>query len=331
MSIVRIVRFREHGGFVRWGVVRDDYVHIVEGAFSTTGDLLTVGREAIRAACQAVRGDRRPLGSVLAPDALLSPITNRQQVICQAVNYRGHAIEAGFGPEGLGANVFFRKASSCLTSATEPVVRPRGVHLLDYELELALVVGARIDGPRDVSWDNLHEFVAGVVMFDDLSARDVQVPEGQFFKGKSYRGFGPTGPYLCLLDAASIGRIPELELQLAVDGDVRQSGRFSEVIYDAPSTVAELSGVMDLDPGDLIATGTPSGVALRAPNKAVAGLAQLLPRRSRWALFTRSQARSGRYLEPGQTIDAWIRTPDRALDLGTMRTRVVHPTDPSAA
>ena len=314
-----LIRFRDQQHVVRWGVVRCDRVHRLSGDWATTAALLGEGRAAI-AACEDAGV---PLASVLAEGALCSPITTNQQVNCQAVNYRAHAIEAGFGPGGLGANVFFRKASSSLTSARSPVRRPGSVQLLDYELELGLVIGRRIDRPVQVTWQNLHEFVAGVVMTNDLSARDEQVRDGQFFRSKSHRGFAPTGPYLCLLDAAELARLPELQLKLRVDGELRQDGTAGDMIYDPPATVTDLSSVMDLEPGDLIATGTPSGVALRVPPAPIRLLSQLLSPRTRLRLFLRSQRRSRRYLTSGSVIEATIRTADGAVDLGLQRTPIM--------
>jgi len=313
-----LIRFRDEHDVVHWGVVRGDRVHRLSGDWPTTAALLREGRAAIDACDDA----GQPLESVLTAGALCSPITGNQQVICQAVNYRAHAIEAGFGPDGLGANVFFRKASSSLTSALAPVRRPGSVQLLDYELELGLVIGRRIDGPVQATWQNLHEFVAGVVMTNDLSARDEQVRDGQFFRSKSYRGFAPTGPYLCLLDATELARLPELQLSLRVDGELRQDGKASDMIYDPPATVTELSTVMDLEPGDLIATGTPSGVALSVPPGPVRQLSQLLSAPTRLRLFLRSQLSSKRYLSPGSVIEATIRTADGAVDLGLQRTPI---------
>lgn len=313
-----LVRFRDAHGIPCWGVVRGERVHRLPSDFATTSALLGAGRAALEVSGEASVS----LEAVLTERTLCSPITTNQQVICQAVNYRAHAIEAGFGPAGLGANVFFRKASSALTSARAAVCRPESVQLFDYELELGLVIGRRIEGPVQVTWQNLHEFVAGVVMTNDLSARDVQVRDGQFFRSKSYRGFGPTGPYLCLLDEKELARLPELELLLRVDGEVRQQGQAGDMIYDPPATLTELSGVMDLEPGDLIATGTPSGVALKVPRAPIPQLSQLLPASTRMRLFLRTQLRSKRYLCPGAVIEATIRTADGALDLGLQRTTI---------
>jgi len=325
MSLLRLVRFLDGDAdrHPRWGVVVGELVHVVDDDFPTTRSLLEHGLEAVSRARNSTDGMSRPLSKILGGDSLLSPITHHQQIICQAVNYRAHALESGLGRNGLGANVFFRKASSSLTSARADVIRPAGVTLLDHEIELGIVIGKRIDRPVSVTWENLHEFVAGVVAMNDVSARDIQVPEGQFFKGKSFRTFCPSGPFLCLLDRESTKRIPDLELRLTVDGDERQRGRASDMIYAPPATLTELSRVMDLDAGDVISTGTPVGVALRAPRGLAQKVSLMLPSDLRWSLFKKMQARSPLYLSPGQTMEATIRTDDGAIDLGAMRNRVV--------
>ena len=116
--------------------------------------------------------------------------------------------------------------------------------------------------------------VAGVVVVNDYSARDIQIPQTQFYKGKSYRTFGPVGPYLCLLDRGDFAALKNLDLQLTVNGQVRQRDNTSNLIYSASETLTELSSVHDLHAGDLIATGTPAGCALSVPSPAV-------PRRTR--------------------------------------------------
>lgn len=316
-----LLRFLDDGGRARFGRLRQGEVLPLPGDWPSTEALLTEGRGAIEH--PGGGGAALPLAAVLDEGRLLSPITKDQQVICQAVNYRAHSIEAGFGPDGLGSNVFFRKASSSLAPARGVIRCPADVRLLDYELELGLVVGRRIDGPLQATWDDLDDrlagHIAGVVMINDVSARDQQVRDGQFYRSKSHRGFGPTGPYLRLLDRGEARRLRELRLTLTVDGQPRQSGLAADMIYEPPATLSELSAVMDLRPGDLIATGTPAGVALRVPRAPLPQLAQLLPARLRFDLFLRGQLRSDRYLRPGAVIEATIATDDGAIDLGRQR------------
>ncbi|MCA9557809.1 MAG: fumarylacetoacetate hydrolase family protein, partial [Myxococcales bacterium] len=287
-----VLRYRDDGR-IRWGAVNGDRVAPLDGEWATTGAFLTEGGpEAARAATDFS----------LDAGALetLSPITADAQVVCQGVNYRSHRIESGLDPDGQTFNMLFRKASSCLSSGWSPIRKPAHVTLLDYEVELGLVVGAPITGPRTFTEADIGDVIAGLVIFDDVSARDIQVPQGQFFKGKSYRTFGPTGPWLVLVDGAELKRWRELRLRLEVDGQVRQEALAGDMVYGPAPTLTELSGLMDLRPGDLIATGTPGGVALKAPSALAQKIGALLPEATRWRLFAKGQAKSERYLRVGQ-------------------------------
>jgi 2,4-diketo-3-deoxy-L-fuconate hydrolase len=159
--------------------------------------------------------------------------------------------------------------------------------------------------------------VVGLVIGNDVSARDVQVPDGQFYKGKSYRTFCPLGPYLYVPEPAELSRWPDLELTLCVNGEVRQSAVAGEMIHRPAETLTEIMSIEDLEPGDVILTGTPGGVALAPPKKPLRAIAELLPESVKWRLFIDGQAKSPRYLQPGDRITATIRTPDGYIDLGT--------------
>ena len=111
--------------------------------------------------------------------------------------------ESGLDAADFPFNTLFTKAPSCITAADTPVVRPRGVELLDYEIELGLVLRRDLPAGTTVSPDRLGDWLAGVTIVNDLSARDIQLPQGQFYKGKSFRGFGPVGPALVLLTPRS--------------------------------------------------------------------------------------------------------------------------------
>src|SRR5215203_181729 len=142
--------------------------------------------------------------------------------MAQAVNYRSHAEEAGAGEDP--PPVFFRKSSASVSPATDDVVRPRHVRLLDYELEVGLVMGGRLGIGAIVTDADLPGYVAGLVMCNDVTARDVQLEKGQFYKSKSYPTFTPTGPRLVLLDPEDFRRLAGLRLRLWVNGELRQNG-----------------------------------------------------------------------------------------------------------
>jgi len=314
---ISVVRF-EHVNAVRWGVLFARRIASLSTDHASTGELL---RHALPE-LQSLRPENAtlPLESV----RLLSPVTRNQQFVCQGVNYVSHVRESGMDPTKIPFNTIFTKASSCLSGPLDDVVRPRHVNLLDYEIELGLVLARDVTRPTDVRPDGLHEWLAGVTIVNDVSARDVQLPQGQFYKGKSYRTFGPTGPVLLLLDAHEWKRWPELRMRLTVNGQLRQDAHCGEMIFAPHKTLTELSALQDLHAGDLIATGTPAGCAAKAPGKlALFAMNHLVSPATKWRLFAQKGQANPLYLRPGDTMTAAIRTDDGTLDLGEQRNRIV--------
>lgn len=194
------------------------------------------------------------------------PVGEPRQVFAIGLNYRAHAAEGGYDTSGLPQ--VFTKFPSCLAgpSATVEVLSPR----LDWEVELVAVIGRSADRvPEERGWDH----VAAVMVGQDISARDVQHAGAapQWGLGKSYRRFGPTGPYL--VDPSDLPDRDDLAIACAVNGETMQSARTSELIWSVPELVARLSSVCTLFPGDLVFTGTPAGVGNRRtpPRYLVAG------------------------------------------------------------
>lgn len=255
---------------------------------------------------------------------ILSPITTNQQFLCQGINYGSHVRESGMDPTHIPFNTFFTKASSSLTGAYDDVVRPAHVKLLDYEIELGLVLGRDLTTGVQVKPDRLHEVLAGITIVNDVSARDVQLPQGQFYKGKSYRTFGPTGPVLLLLEPAEWQRWPELHMQLSVNGQVRQDTYCRDMLHPPHATVSEFSALQNLQAGDLIATGTPAGCAAKAPGKLPMWVARhFLSEPTKWKFFIQGGLRNPLYLQPTDVMTLSIRTDDGALDLGIQRSKVI--------
>jgi 2,4-didehydro-3-deoxy-L-rhamnonate hydrolase len=310
-----VIRFR-HQGIEQWGVVKNGIVTVVPGNFPTTGAFL---RAHTPETLSSLGGD------TIAEEAveLVSPITGNQQFLCQGANYRQHMIESGMNPDEKHFNMIFTKATSCISPANCDVTRPEGVRFLDYEIELGLVLKTEITSPTTVTDDNLHAFVAGLVIVNDYSARDVQIPEMQFYKGKSFRSFGPIGPYLCLLERQDFPKIYDMNLELSVNGAVRQRDSSRNLVNRPPETISELSRVQDMAAGDLIATGTPSGCALSIPSPMKQKIAALLPERLKWKMFMKIQARRQQYLQPGDHVEARIVSACGTLDLGIQRNRIV--------
>lgn len=306
-------------GRTQWGVVRNGRITPVPGDFPSTGDF-------IRAA--DVSELTQLTGATLGESeiTLLSPITHDCQFICQGANYRQHMIESGMDPDAKHFNMIFTKAPSCMVAADSDVERPDHVRFLDYEIELGLVLKRDITHSITVTEDNLHDFIAGLVIVNDYSARDIQIPEMQFYKGKSYRGFGPVGPYLCLLEPDDMVQLHQLELRLTVNGAVRQQDSTANMVHRPAATLTELSAVHDLFAGDLLATGTPSGCALSIPSAGKQRVAGLLPEKFKWELFMKVQAGRSQYLQPGDRVEATIRSRDGTIDLGQQCNLIVSAT-----
>ncbi|MCL4653698.1 fumarylacetoacetate hydrolase family protein [Burkholderia multivorans] len=306
----------QHRGRARWGVIRQGAITPIPGEFETTADFVRANRIEELA---ALSGPTLPESEV----TWLSPVTRNQQFVCQGANYRQHMIESGMDPDAKTFNMIFTKAASCVVAADSHVVRPRHVRFLDYEIELGLVMKRDISTRQTVTDANLHEYIAGIVIVNDYSARDVQIPQMQFYKGKSYRTFGPVGPYLCMLEASDMAALRGLDLTLTVNGQVRQKDSTANLVYGPAETLAELSAVHDLHAGDLIATGTPSGCALSVPSPAKQRIVSLLPEAAKWRMFMKIQAGRSQYLRPGDIVEARIASADGRIDLGVQRNRIV--------
>ncbi|MGV9799016.1 fumarylacetoacetate hydrolase family protein [Mycobacterium sp. NPDC003449] len=287
---------------------------IATSATTTAG--LLADREAVAAA--AAGTDTVPVDSL----TLLSPVTRPCRVVAQMTNYISHVRDAGMDP-GSVPLTFFRKSSASITGPHDDIVKPAHVRLLDYEVEIGLVLGRDIPVGSTVSADNLGDYIAGLVVTNDVSARDIQLPQTQFYEAKSYPGFTPVGPALVLLDDDELARFDELRLRLSVNGEVRQDMRVGgDMLYRPAQALRSLARFQDLAAGDLILTGTPVGTALSAPPKPLEIIGSLLPPAVKWKVFFKRQAANPRYLHHGDVVEAAVATDDGAIDLGRQRNTV---------
>lgn len=304
-------------------VLRTDdrwWLQIGESAVPVDTDATTT-RELIedRAAVEAARSS----GAAPVPVTdleLRSPVT-RARVVAQMTNYRSHAADAGFDPDAVPVS-FFRKASGSISGPHDGVIRPPHVGLLDYEVELGLVIGRDVPVGTELTEADLPDVVGGLAITNDVSARDLQLPKTQFYEAKSYPTFTPVGPALVLLEPGELDRLPELVLRLWVNGDLRQDMAADDMIHTPLDALRVLSGFQELSTGDLLLTGTPVGTALSAPPKPIEIIGSLLPAALKWKAFFRGQARNPKYLRDGDVMELSIATPDGAIDLGLQRTTV---------
>jgi acylpyruvate hydrolase len=223
--------------------------------FEDVGALLRAdGGAGIESAREALTSDRD--GERLGDRRLLRPILEPAGVFCVGLNYKSHIAEVG--RETPKAPIWFDKIGRSLADPDgelEPPPFPAGY---DYEGELAVVIGG---GGRHIDAADAWEAIAGVTLFNDTGAREVQAERAQIFLGKNVESSTPFGPFVTTMD--EIGRFEDLEFTLTVNDEFRQHGFASDLLFDVPTLIADISRFMRLEPGDVIATGTPSGIGLR--------------------------------------------------------------------
>jgi 2-keto-4-pentenoate hydratase/2-oxohepta-3-ene-1,7-dioic acid hydratase in catechol pathway len=297
-----------------WWVLTPTGAAKVSTSAVTTAELLA-DRPAIDAA--ATSTDTVPVDDLV----LVSPVTAPCRVVAQMTNFASHVKDTNGDPEAVPLT-FFRKTSGSISGPFADVVRPGHVKLLDYEVEIGLVFGREMPVGTTVTADNLADYVAGLVVTNDISARDVQLPQTQFYEAKSYPTFTPVGPVLVLLDADELKRFTDLRLKLWVNGEPRQDMPATDMIYTPVQAVQALTRFQRIDQGDLLLTGTPVGTALSAPPKLVMFLVSLLPPAVKWKMFFKGQARNPKYLQDGDVVEATVATDDGMIDLGRQRTVV---------
>jgi 2-keto-4-pentenoate hydratase/2-oxohepta-3-ene-1,7-dioic acid hydratase in catechol pathway len=248
---------------------------------------------------------------------LVSPITTPCRLVAQATNYASHVRDVGRDPAKTPLT-FFRKASGSVAGPFDDIVKPPHVKLLDYELEIGLLIGREVPVGTEVTETNLAEFVHGLLVTNDVSARDVQMTKAQFYESKSYPTFTPVGPALVLVDADELKRFGDLRVQLRVNGEVRQNMVVEgDMLYSPVQALQTLVKFQKLDAGDIVLTGTPVGTAITAR-----GIEK--PHQMDMATFLAAQAKNPNYLHHGDVVEATVATDDGTINLGTQRNKVVY-------
>ncbi len=249
---MRIVSYRSERG-LRAGVLRADRV-------LDAWDALEPGTADASVRALLAHGALDRLGEVLdgegvprADVELDVPVPDPDKIVCIGLNYRAHAAEAGIDPPS--APTFFAKFRNALTPDGSEVRLPAASRKVDYEAEVACVIGRRA---QEVSEADALAHVAGYTLFNDLSARDLQFATPQWMPGKVFDGSAPCGPALVTPDEA--GAHDAIEIELTLNGETMQSADTSDLMFSIPAIVSNLSHLMTLEPGDIVSTGTPAGV-----------------------------------------------------------------------
>ncbi|MFW5862602.1 MAG: fumarylacetoacetate hydrolase family protein [Spirochaetota bacterium] len=318
---MKLIKFRnENFVYPQFAMVDADMVYPVKNHFRVS-DLFT-----------AIQAGNLEYDEPLQLDAItpLPPTDDQVNIYCAGLNYRDHAEEMGMPIPP--RPVFFTKSDGCLTASGTPVLWPEEVQLLDYEVELACIVGRRIGKDDQVRPDNLCDYLLGITIFNDVTARDMQLSGGQWFMGKNYRTFAPLGPYVQTCDSDTGQRLGELRLELQVYDEhgtpyphKSQEGTTSMMIFPVYQLLDNLRTHFDLQPGDVIATGTPRGVALSRPSPFLNRVADIIgiSQSTRIRKFINREIRKNdRYLRPGDIMISRITSPDMVIDLGEQKNQV---------
>ncbi len=245
-----------HGGATRIGLVEgDEIVDLAAAAPDLPREMvafLEAGREALtRAHAASADGPRVPL-----VDAKLeAPIRRPPKFLAVGLNYADHVAESGM--ETPKHPTVFNKQSTCVVGPDDPVHVPRASHVLDYEGELGFVIGRRC---RHVSRDDAPDCIAGYLAVNDVSVRDWQLRTPTWTMGKSFDTHGPIGPWIATSD--ELPDPHQLRLRTWVNDELRQDSNTKELIFDCFGLVEHFSTAFTLEPGDVVATGTPAGVGI---------------------------------------------------------------------
>ena len=259
MKIARLVR----DGNETYGLVRDGNVATKDNIINQTGvplpfsimDFLFEGwyDEIKDKMSSTVFQDKLEIFT------LLNPLPNPSKIICLTFNYPKHAKEQNY--ESTNEPVIFIKPRTTLCGTGSEIICPNFVKKLDYEIELAVIIGKTCKNIDEIS---AKDYVFGYMVFNDVSARDIQMQDKQFTRGKSFDTFAPCGPWITTVD--EITDVEDLQMTTRINGQIRQNSSTNNMFINIPSIVSKLSKVMTLEKGDIIATGTPEGVALNNPD-----------------------------------------------------------------
>jgi len=203
----------------------------------------------------STQNEKRDATISLDDVTLLAPVPSPPKIVCLGLNYKDHAEEQG--KDIPDEPIIFMKPRTAIIGPDQPIVRPKLVKQLDYEAELAVVIGEK---GKNILVSEAKKYIFGYTAFNDVSARDIQFKDKQWTRGKSFDTFAPMGP--CITTAGQIEDPNNLGVRTRVNGELRQNSSTRNMVFNVYEVVYHLSQVMTLEPGDIIATGTPAGVGV---------------------------------------------------------------------
>lgn len=263
---LRFVRYL-HSGFESYGLQIDDEItdlqilaSAAETSFpSTIEEFIALDEEARQTVEQlmlcSTKTEKRRATLKISDTTLLAPVSSPPKIICLGLNYRDHAEEAG--ADIPSEPIIFMKPRTAIIGPNESVIRPNFVKELDYEAELAIVIGKK---GKNIPVSEAEKHVFGYTAFNDISAREIQFKDRQWTRGKSFDTFAPIGP--CITTTDQLGNPSNLNISTRVNGELRQDSSTKNMVFSVHEVIQQISRVMTLEPCDIIATGTPAGVAV---------------------------------------------------------------------
>jgi 2,4-diketo-3-deoxy-L-fuconate hydrolase len=247
---MRLIRFGQKGN-IKPGLWKDGNIVDLREIFPEIPDISeTFFREGWLEKVAEVKDPGRNIEVRIA-----SPIHRPSKIICLGKNYAEHAKEGGF--EHPETPLLFCKTPNALSGPYDPIILPRSSGQVDWEVELAVIIGK--EGKRINKTDAL-DYVAGFTVMNDVSGRQAQFSDSQWFRGKSFDSFAPCGPFIVTPD--EIDDVNNLRLTAVVDGEIMQDGNTRDMIFDIRTIIENISEDITLIPGDIISTGTPAGVGI---------------------------------------------------------------------
>jgi len=319
---MRLIKFKRNNFiYAEYGIVEGDTVKPIKNNYTVSELFRSISTGTISTEGEIELNQISPL----------PPTDDTASIYCAGLNYLDHAIETKMPvPE---SPIFFSKSIATAAGAHDNIIYPESTKLLDYEIELALIVGRPIGIEDSITRENISRYILGITILNDISARDQQLIPGQWFLGKNYRTFAPMGPFIQVMDDKVAQKLDDLTLKLQVfDSDFqpyenkRQKGNTGNMIFKPHELLNTLGERFNLKAGDVIATGTPCNVALSSPSPVKARIAEILglSQKKRLEIFIKGEIKNNRnYLTDEDCIVSRIYSEDGTVDLGEQKNKIV--------